>query len=58
MAGYTYSNLVTDIRNYTEVDSSVFTSAVINRFIENAEHRINIDLPMDSDRVQDDGQFA
>ena len=49
MAGYTYANLTTDIRNYTEVDANVFTAAVINRFIENAEHRINLDLPMDSD---------
>jgi len=58
MAGYTYSNLTTDIRNYTEVDSNVFTTAVINRFIENAEHRINLDCPMDSDRIQAQAQFA
>ena len=58
MAGYTYSNLTTDIRNYTEVDANVFTAAVINRFLENAEHRINLDLPMDSDRVQAEAQFA
>ena len=58
MAGYTYSNLTTDIRNYTEVDANVFTAAVINRFLENAEHRINLDIPMDSDRVQDEAQFV
>ena len=58
MAGYTYANLTTDIRNYTEVDANVFTAAVINRFLENAEHRINLDLPMDSDRVQAEAQFA
>ena len=58
MAGYTYANLTTDIRNYTEVDSNVFTAAVINRFLENAEHRINLDCPMDSDRLQDEAQFA
>ena len=58
MAGYTYSELTTDIRNYTEVDSNVFTAAVINRFIENAEHRINLDCPMDSDRIQAEAQFA
>ena len=52
MAGYNLSNLQTDIRNYTEVDSTVFTSAVLNRFIENAEYRIAYDLPMDSDRVE------
>ncbi|GAG78705.1 unnamed protein product, partial [marine sediment metagenome] len=33
MAGYTYANLTTDIRNYTEVDANVFTAAVINRFL-------------------------
>ena len=58
MAGYTLSNLQTDIRNYTEVDSNVFTTAILNRFIENAEHRINLDCPMDSDRFQDEAQFA
>ena len=41
MAGYTYSNLTDDIRNYTEVSSTVLTQAIINRFIENAEFRIN-----------------
>ena len=58
MAGYTYTNLTTDIRNYTEVDANVFTAAVINRFLENAEHRINLDIPMDSDRLQAEAQFA
>ncbi len=28
MAGYNYDNLVTDIRNYTEVDSNVLTAAI------------------------------
>ena len=40
MAGYNYDNLVTDIRNYTEVDSNVLTAAICNRLIENAENRI------------------
>ena len=39
---YSYSDLTTDIRNYTEVDSNVFTAAIINGFIRNAEHRINL----------------
>ena len=47
MAGTTYANLTTDIRNYTEVDDGVFTQAVINRFIEDAEFRIYQELPMD-----------
>jgi len=58
MAGYTLSNLQTDIKNYTEVDANVFTAAILNRFIENAEYRIAYDLPMDSDRVQSEAQLA
>jgi|TARA_A100000172_G_scaffold54879_1_gene35008 hypothetical protein len=55
---YSYSDLTTDIRNYTEVDSNVLTAAVINGFLRNAENRINLDCPMDSDRVQAEAQFA
>ncbi len=55
---YSYSDLTTDIRNYTEVDANVFTAAVINGFLRNAEHRINLDCPMDSDRLQAEAQFA
>ena len=53
MAAYTLSDLETDIRNYTEVDSTVFTGAILTRFIENAEYRIAYDIPMDSDRFVD-----
>ncbi len=55
---YSYSDLTTDIRNYTEVDANVFTATVINGFLRNAEHRINLDCPMDSDRLQAEAQFA
>jgi hypothetical protein len=58
MAGYTLSALEADIRNYTEVDSTVFTGAILSRFIENAEFRINQELPMDSDRLVDEGTMA
>ena len=62
MAGYTYADLTTDIRNYTEVDANVFTAAVINRFLENfilnAQQRIMMDLPMDSDRFVEQGTMA
>tara|TARA_R100001129_G_scaffold185705_1_gene174796 strand:- start:98 stop:829 length:732 start_codon:yes stop_codon:yes gene_type:complete len=58
MAAYTYDNLVTDIRNYTEVDSNVLTAAICNRFIENVEQRILLDVPMDSDRKMATGNFA
>ena len=58
MAGYTLSALEADIRNYTEVDSTVFTGALLSRFIENAEYRINLDIPMDSDREEYQGTVA
>ena len=34
---YTLAELQTDIRGYTEVDSNVFTDAVLSRIIKNAE---------------------
>ena len=37
---YTLTNLEDDIKNYTEVDSSVFSSSVLSKFIINAESRI------------------
>ena len=40
----TYSELVTKIRDYTEVSDTVFTSTIVNGFIENAEFRILRDL--------------
>ena len=58
MAGYTLSALEADIRSYTEVDSTVFSGATLGRFIENAEYRINLDIPMDSDRQEWQGTIA
>ena len=46
----TYAQLVTKIRNYTEVDSSVFTDDVVNGFIADAEERILRDVNTDADR--------
>ena len=37
---YTLTNLQDDIRNYTEVDSSVLSTAILNTIIKNAENRI------------------
>ena len=58
LSNYTYSTLVTAIRDYTEVDANVFTETIVDGFIMAAQNRINLDLPMDSDRVQDEAQFA
>lgn len=42
-----YTDLVTAIRNYTEVDSNVFSNAVIDTFITMAENRILRDIDLD-----------
>jgi hypothetical protein len=51
----TYDELVTNIRNYTEVDSNVFTAAVINTFITMAENRILRDIDLDVFKVESTG---
>ena len=58
MAGYTLSALEADIRSYTEVDSNVFTGAILSRFIENAEFRIFYDVPIDAYRYVSEGNLA
>ena len=46
----TYDELVTKIRDYCEVNSNVFTSTIINGFIEDAEFRILRDVDSDNNR--------
>jgi hypothetical protein len=46
----TYAELVTKIRNYTEVDSNVLTSTIVDGFIEDAEWRLLRDVDSDSNR--------
>ena len=58
MAGFTYDNLVTDIRNYTEVDSNVLTAAIINRIIEDAEFKILREVPIDAYKKQSIGNLV
>ena len=55
---YTYTTLTAAIRNYTEVSDTVLTQAIIDEFIMAAEHRINIDLPLDADRFVEEGTMA
>ena len=43
----TYNELVTNIRNYTEVDANVFTNAVIDTFITMTENKILRDIDLD-----------
>jgi len=47
---YTLTNLQDDIRNYTEVDSGVLTTGVLNTIIKNAENRIYRDADSDDNR--------
>ena len=47
---YTYSNLKTDIRNYTEVDSSVLSDSVLTTIVKNAENKIYREVDADDNR--------
>tara|TARA_R110001606_G_scaffold382550_1_gene544409 strand:- start:240 stop:893 length:654 start_codon:yes stop_codon:yes gene_type:complete len=49
----TYAELVQKIKDYTEVDSNVLTSTIINGFIENAEYRIFREVDSDNNRRYD-----
>ncbi len=46
----TYDELKTKIREYTEVDSNVFTDTIINGFIEDAEFSLLREV--DSDKYR------
>ena len=47
---YTLANLQDDIRNYTEVDSSVLNTGILNTIIKNAENRIYREADSDDNR--------
>ena len=50
MAGISYSDLRTQIRNYTEVSSTVLSDSIIENIVLNAEYRIARDVPIDAYR--------
>jgi hypothetical protein len=54
----TYDELVTNIRNYTEVGSNVFTNAVINTFITMAENQILREIDLDVFKVEVAGNLT
>ena len=58
MAGLSASGLITQIRNYTEVDSSVLSDSVVENIILNAQYRIFRDVPIDADRKTSTGNFT
>ena len=48
MSGISYTDLRTQIRNYTEVDSAVLSDSIIENIVLNAEYRIARDIPIDA----------
>ena len=58
MAGLSYSGLVTQIRNYTEVDSNVLSADQLENIILNAQYRIMRDVPIDADRKKQLANFV
>lgn len=54
----TYDELVTNIRNYTDVQSNVFTSTVINTFITMAENQILREIDLDVFKLEVTGNLT
>jgi len=54
----TYAELLTQVRDYTETDNQVLTDAIINDFIEHAEHRIFRDVELNDNNVYVNGNTA
>ena len=47
---YNLTNLQDDIKSYTEVDDTVFSTAILNTIIKNAENRIYREVDSDDNR--------
>ena len=58
MAGLSASGLKTQIRSYTETDSTVLSDSVLENIILNAQYRIFRDVPIDADEKQQDGNLV
>ena len=58
MSGISYSDLRTNIRNYTEVSSTVLSDSVIENIVLNAEYRIFRDVPIDAYRASTTGNLV
>jgi hypothetical protein len=54
----TYDELVTNLRNYTEVDANVFSTPVINTFITMAENRVLRDIDLDVFKLEAAGNMT
>ena len=46
------------IRNYTETDSNVLTTDILENIILNSQYRIMRDIPIDADRLQQSGNLV
>ena len=49
----TYAELTTQLQNWAEVDDNVFTSTIVDDFIQNAEYRLMTELDLDAFRRVD-----
>jgi hypothetical protein len=54
----TYDELVTNIRNYTEVNANVFTEPVITTFITMAENQILREIDLDVFKLESTGNMT
>jgi hypothetical protein len=54
----TYDELVTNIRNYTDVDANVFSNSVINTFITMAENQILREIDLDVFKLEVAGSMT
>jgi hypothetical protein len=54
----TYDELVTNIRNYTDVDANVFSNSVINTFITVAENQILREIDLDVFKLEAAGNLT
>ena len=57
MSGISASGLKTQIRSYTETDSTVLSDSVLENIILNAQYRIMRDVPIDADEKQQLGNL-
>ena len=58
MAGLSASGLKTQIKSYTETDSNVLTTDILENIILNAQYRIMRDVPIDADRKEQLANFV
>ena len=58
MSGISYTDLRTQIRNYTEVSSTVLSDSIIENIVLNAEYRIARDVPIDAYKAVAQGNLV